>query len=152
MVMVGRKGQKQSPDSGARREIAMKVCMYAIYFLMIYALLVGFKMSEILSAGKEIGDLLKATHVHVLTDSFLLLLVIYDVRLKRAENLKVYKAEELVGIGVLGLVLIAAGFSIAALIPAMVTKGLYIMHIGQPLFFFSFFGYVVSAIIAEVYK
>lgn len=137
---------------GTWRENAIKAYIYTIFLLIIYALFVGFKMSDILSSGKEVSDLLKATHVHILTDAFLLLLVIYDLRLKRAENLRVSYGEGMIGIGVLGLILIAAGFSVAALIPAMIAKGLYIMHIGQPLLFFSFFGYVIAAIIAEVYK
>lgn len=146
------KWKKQRGDSKKYRKNVITAYTYIIFLLIIYALFIGFKMSDILSSGKEIGDILKATHVHILLESFLMLLVIYDLRHKRAENTIISKSEEIIGIGVLGLILIAAGFSIAALIPAMAAKGLYIMHIGQPLLFFSFFGYVISAIIAEVYE
>jgi hypothetical protein len=142
----------ESTDVGTWREILLKVYIYTLFLLMIYALFVGFKMSHMLSEGKEIGDFLKSTHVHILMDSFLMLFISYDLRLKRLEKLKVSCGEEIIGAGVLGVVLAAFGFSIAALIPAMAEKGIEIFGIGQTLLFFSFFFYVISAVIAEVYK
>lgn len=134
------------------RAIAIRAYTYTLFFLIIYALFIGFKMSDMLLAKQEIGPMLKAAHVHTILESFLMLLIIYDLRHKRAENIVVSRAEEIIGLGVLGVTLVAAGFSIAALVPTMSAAGREIMHIGQPLLFFSLFFYIPSALIAEVSK
>lgn len=147
--------KKQMPNSGGLqgwRETAIKAYVYILFLLMVYALFAGFKMSHMLSEGREIGGFLKSAHVHILADSFLMLLIIYDLRLKHLEKLNVSRGEQIIGAGVLGVFLAAAGFSIAALIPEAVPKGIEIFGTGQTLLFFSLFFYILSAIIAEVYK
>lgn len=144
---------EKSPHEIAWREVALKAYIYIIFILIAYALFIGFKMSQMLSAREEIGSFLKSAHVHILTGSFLLLLIIYDLRLKRhVDNLAMKAGEPIIGIGVAGLIMVAAGFSVAALVPAMLPLGLKILHIGLPLLFFSFFGYAIQALISEAYK
>ena len=114
--------QSADKNNPVWKNVVLSAYSYIIFMLMVYALFVGFRMSDMLSSNDEIGSFLKSAHFHVLTDSFLMLLLIYDLKLKRLEGVDVPRAVPILGLGVLGVILVAAGFSIAAFFPQMIAR------------------------------
>ena len=142
-------------DSSGWKSSIKKVYLYILFFLMLYALWIGLRMSEMLSEGKEVPNFLKAAHVHTLGISFLLLFVLYDLRIKnRLENLEIHwgLGEMMIGIAVLGDIIATIGFTIAGLQPSMTGFGLMLSGIGEPLILYSLLSYLIAALIEEMYK
>jgi hypothetical protein len=130
-----------------------KIYVYVIFFTIIYALYIGFKMVELLSAGKTIPPLMKSGHVHILGVAFLLLFLIYDLKAKLKENLKIPWAlgEITIGIALLGHIIAGIGYSLAGIYNNM-KLGLLLVHIGDIALMYLLISYILIAIIAELYK
>ncbi|MFH1474052.1 MAG: hypothetical protein ABIE55_04155 [Candidatus Aenigmatarchaeota archaeon] len=132
-----------------------KVYLYTIYFIIVYALWIGFKMAEMLSAGEEIPSFLKVAHVHTLCISFLLLFLLYDLRIKdRVEklNIKWGLGEIIIGIGLSGHFLTTGGFSLAGLNPSMTGSVMPFVGIGESLILYSVLSYAIAGALTEMYK
>ncbi|MFH0929300.1 MAG: hypothetical protein V1818_03020 [Candidatus Aenigmatarchaeota archaeon] len=132
-----------------------KVYLYTIYFMVVYALWIGLKMAEMLSSGEEIPSFLKVAHVHSLCISFLLLFLLYDLRIKnRVEKLNIRwgLGEITVGMGLLGHLLTTAGFSLAGLNPSMTGSVMPFVGIGESLILYSVLSYAIVGALTEMYE
>jgi hypothetical protein len=146
--------KKPVPDNGWKGSIK-KVYLYILYFLIIYALWIGLRMGEMLSRGEEVPTFLTAAHTHILCISFLLLFLLFDLRIKkRLENLEIHwgLGEIIIGAGLIGLILTTIGFTLAGLFQNMMDFGLLLSGIGEPLVLYSLLTYAIAAMIEEMYK
>ncbi|MFH1249207.1 MAG: hypothetical protein V1660_03575 [archaeon] len=133
----------------------LKIYFYILLFMMVYSLFVGFKLQDMLRAKEDISSLLKAAHSHILCNSFLMLFLVYDsrIRLSKEKSMPFFRTlKSILGIGIIGHILTTIGFSIAGFVPSLTGNGMSIAGIGEPMMFFSLFLYIIISIIGEVYK
>lgn len=136
-------------------EKLVKISLYILFVVPIYSMFFGFKMSNLLGAGKEIPSLIMAAHVHSVLIAILLLFFVYDWRLKEIEyKLRIGRkcSAIMLAISVAGLVILTAGFSIAGLYPQAIAFGLNLAKTGEIIMFLAVLAYVLTAIVEEMYK
>ena len=135
------------------KDSAKRMYTYVIFFTIIYAFWIGFKMIDLLSAGKTIPSLMKSGHVHILGIAFLLLFLVYDLKAKSRENLIIPWAlgEIILGVALLGHIVASIGYTLAGIYNDM-KLGLLLVHIGDIAIMYLLIAYVIIAIIVELYK
>jgi|GEM_PF-2053706 len=136
-------------------EKLVKISLYTLFLTPVYAMLFGFKMSKMLSAGEEIPELIKAAHTHSLLIAVLLLFFIYDWRLRDLESKERFGRKPsaiMLALSVAGLVTLTAGFSIAGLYPQETALGLNLANSGEIIMFLAVLAYILITIIEEMYK